>query len=199
MSPMRLLIVVMMFGCAGAPSAPPHTAEHSESAKKTDAWRSRASDETCRSALSTLAAGQLDGFRGLARCGRVDAEAALGSSGDQPSKFEQFGEYRVYPRPQGTVLVWFLSDDIRVMQLIYPKLPRPIPSLLGEPEAKTKSGLSEDWDQWVYASRGLTAHVRRNSHEVVTLFAYKPTSVAEFLQSDIAKVSKNEAPIEDLK
>ena len=79
------------------------------------------------------------------------------------------------------------------------KLPRPIPSLLGEPEAKTKSGLSEDWDQWVYASRGLTAHVRRNSHEVVTLFAYKPTSVAEFLQSDIAKVSKNEAPIEDLK
>jgi len=195
---MRLVVIVMMFGCAGAPSAPPQHAEH-EPVKKLDGWKTRPSDEACRSALSALATGQLDGFRGLARCGRVDAEAALGSSGEQPSKFEQFGEYRVYPRPQGTVLVWFLSDDIRVMQLIYPKLPKPIPALLGEPEAKTKSGLSEDWDQWVYASRGLTAHVRRNSHEVVALFAYKPTSVAEFLQSDIARVSKNEAPIEDLK
>ena len=198
---MRVLAVFALIGCAGAPSAPPERPSEklAEPAKKPEAWRSRAGDDACRAALSTLVSGQLDGFHGLARCGRVDAEAALGSSGDQPSKFEQFGEYRAYSRPNGTVLVWFLSDDIRVLQLIYPKLPRPIPSLLGEPEAKAKSGLSEDWDQWVYASRGLTAHVRRNSQEVVTVFAYKPTTVDEFLRSDIARVSKNEAPIEDLK
>jgi len=162
-------------------------------------WKARAVDGACQTDLGALVAGRLDGFRGLGKCGRVDAESALGSSGDQPSKFEQFGEYRVYPRPDGTVLVWFLSDDIRVMQRLFPKLQNPLKAQLGEPEVKVPSGLSTEWEQWVYATRGLTAHVKRQGGEVVALFVYRATTVDAFLASDIAKVTKGDAPLEELK
>lgn len=162
-------------------------------------WKQRPVDATCREQLAALAAARLDAFRGLGSCGRVDAEGTLGSSGDGPSKFEQMGEYRVFSHQGGSVLVWFLADEIRVAELLYPKLARPIDQLLGKPEARVKSELSPDWDQWVYASRGLSAHVRRGSVEVIALFAYKPTTVDAFLQTDIARISKSEAPLEDLK
>jgi hypothetical protein len=170
-----------------------------EPAAPVDAWRSRPADAGCDDSLTALAAGDLARFHGLGKCGRIDAETALGSSGDEPSKFEQFGEYRVYHREQGSVLVWFLSDDIRVAQILYPKLGRPIAELLGEPEAKVISRLSPAWDQWIYASRGLTLHVKRGTNEVITLFAYHPTTVDQFLATDIARVAKSEAPLEDLK
>src|SRR5438105_2915825 len=58
-------------------------------------WKQRPSDPGCRDALVALARAELAAFR-LGTCGRIDAERALGSSGDQASRFEQFGEYRVY-------------------------------------------------------------------------------------------------------
>jgi hypothetical protein len=176
-----------------------NTTNGSAHADATNKWRTRPADAACQSAITALASGALDTFRGIEKCGRVDAEFAIGSSGDQPSKFEKFGEYRVYPHVGGSILVWFLADDIRVMQLLYPKLKRPIKSLLGEPEAKVKSQLSDEWEQWVYASRGLTAHVKRGTGEVITLFAYRPTTVEAFLQTDIAKVAKSEDAVEELK
>jgi hypothetical protein len=153
----------------------------------------------CRADLTALARAALDRFSGLRRCGRIDAETALGSSGDQPSRFEQFGEYRVYSADGNSVLVWFLADDIRVIQLLYPKLPQPIGALLGPPDAKAESRLSDEWEQWIYAGRGLTAHVKRTTGEVVTLFAFQPTTVAAFLRTDIARVAKSESPLEELK
>jgi len=195
--PSWFFVFAAMVGCAPAASTTPPPKTVAQPAAPT--WKTRAVDGKCQTELGALIAGRLDGFRGLGKCGRVDAEQALGSSGEQPSKFEQFGEYRVYPRPDGTILVWFLSDDIRVMQRLFPKLQRPIKSQLGEPEAKTPSGLSVEWEQWVYASRGLTAHVKRQGGEVVALFAYRATTVDAFLASDIAKVSKSDAPLEELK
>jgi len=163
-----------------------------------DKWKARPADSECQSAIAALAGGRLDEFRGLGKCGRVDAEAALGSSGDAPSKFEQFGEYRPYSTPGGTILVWFLSDDIRVMQLLYPKLKRPLRALVGDPEAKVRSELSSEWEQWVYASRGMTAHVKRGSSDVVALYAYRPSTVEAFLKTDIARVA-SESPLEELR
>jgi hypothetical protein len=212
---MRLLAcLALVCGCAPT-TPPPQHAPPAQSdpqpqpiASKPDAgkapeahdkWKTRATDAGCTAGLTALADGKLEGFPGLGKCGRVDAEAALGSSGEGPSKFEQFGEYRVYPHGSGHVLVWFLADDIRVLQLIYPKLKKPIKSALGEPEARIKSALSADWDQWVYASKGLTAHVERATGKVSALFAYQPTTVDAFLKTDIAKVAKSEAPLEELK
>jgi len=164
-----------------------------------DRWKQRSSDAGCRDALTALAHADLAAFR-LGTCGRIDAERALGSSGDQPSRFEQFGEYRVYTAGGGnSILVWFLADNIRVMQLLYPKLAQPIATLLGPPDAKAPSHLASGWEQWIYARRGLAAHVKPATGEVITLFAFQPTSVAAFLETDIARVSKSEAPIEELK
>ena len=163
-----------------------------------DRWKQRASDVACRDTLVALAHADLAAFR-LGTCGRIDAERAFGSSGEAPSRFEQFGEYRVYTFGGSSILVWFLADNIRVMQMLYPKLSQPIAALLGAPDAKAPSQLSTSWEQWIYARRGLAAHVKPATGEVITLFAFQPTTVAAFLETDIAHVSKSEAPIEELK
>ena len=167
--------------------------------RATDRWKQRAPDPACQAAITALSSGRLADYRGLPRCGRVDAESALGTSGEAASKFEQFGEYRVYPSPRGSILVWFLDDDIRVAELLYPKLKTPLEAVLGSPEAKLASKLSPEWDQLVYAARGLSAHVKRGSGEVISIFAYRPMTTAAFLATDIARVAKSEAPLEDLK
>jgi hypothetical protein len=199
-------VLTTWLACAADKPAPrtaadPPPASPSPAASPTDAeaWRRRPLDERCHAQLAALVDGQLDRFAGVPRCGRADAEAALGPSGDEPSRFEQLGEYRVYPRASGRVMVWFAADDIRVMQLVYPKLPRTIDALLGAPEGKAQSGLSTEWEQWIYAGRGLTAHVRRGSKEVVALFAYPATTVDAFLATDIARVAKRQSPVEELK
>lgn len=187
---------------AAAPPASPAVAApetQAEMRADLDKWKMRPVSHDCRVALTALAADELDQFHGLGPCGRVDAEGTLGDSGDAPSQFDPMGEYRVFTRPGGSVIAWFLADEIRVVELLYPKLHRSLAAELGPPESKLRSKLSPDWDQWVYAARGLTAHVSRKSGEVVALFAYRPTTLEAFLQSDIARVSKSESPLEELK
>src|SRR6185369_6902255 len=100
------------------------------------------------------------------------------------------------------VLVWFLQDDIRVIEIAYPKLSPTEANLgtsLGAAEAKLPSLLSQDWDQWVYASRGLSLHVERKTQKVAALFAYPTMSVEEFRNTDISRVAKSEDPVEQLR
>ncbi len=184
---------------ASPSTASPTTTAAPPAAPDPEKWQKRPGDPACQQRLATLARGDLPSFDGVGKCGRIDAEKALGDSGTAPSKFEQFGEYRVYKHGKETLMVWFLADDIRVIQLLYPKLGKPVASLLGQPQTKIKSQLSPEWEQWVYASRGLTLHVKRASAEPVVLFAYGSTSVEEFLKSDIARVARTESPVEELK
>ena len=197
--------LLFLVGCGGtvppqrapAPSSP--SSPSSGAAVDLSRWQRRTASAECRRDLGALASGELETFHGLGRCGRVDAEGTLGDSGGGPSQFEQMGEYRVFSHAGRSVLAFFLADDIRVVELLYPRLKQPLSSLLGAPEGKVKSELSPGWDQWIYATRGLTAHVQRTTGEVVALFAYGPTTVEAFLQSDIARVSKSEAPLEELR
>jgi hypothetical protein len=184
---------------ASAPASPSSTTATEQPASHVEKWQSRAEDPACQQRLGLLARGELTQFEGVVKCGRVDAEKVLGDSGKAPSKFEQFGEYRVYKHGKDTLLVWFLADDIRVIQLLYPKLGAPLPTLLGAPQTKIKSQLSPEWEQWVYANRGLTLHVKKTSGEPVVLFAYAPSTVEEFLKSDVARVARTETPVEELK
>ena len=155
------------------PAAPSEERAHGDDAA--DRWKQRPSDAACRDSLAALARAELAAFH-LGSCGRIDAERTFGSSGAEPSHFEQFGEYRVYTVGGGSnILVWFLADNIRVIQLLYPKLARPIAALLGPPDAKAPSRLSSAWEQWIYARRGIAAHVKPATGEVITLFAFQPT------------------------
>jgi hypothetical protein len=210
---MRLcLLIAVCCSCAAGPTSPSGPAQQSttptesiaakpeeSTAARLDAWRQRSLDQTCVDRLSALASSRLSDYQGLPRCGRVDAEASLGGSGAEPSRFEQFGEYRVYRHASGSFFVWFLADDIRVIQVVSPHLRQPLIQVLGEPEDKIPSRLSTDWEQWVYARRGLSAHVKRGTGEPMTFFAFRPTTAQEFAETDIAKVAKGESPIEDLK
>src|SRR5256885_7244354 len=99
-------LALLLSGCAtSAPPPPAHEAAANEAvpdksaapapestapvpdatpiAAHDEKWKSRAQDQSCASGLSALAAGRLETFRGVQRCGRVDAEAVFGSSGDQ--------------------------------------------------------------------------------------------------------------------
>ena len=217
----RMTLALLLAGCAtGTPpsqqpsSAPPASTPQPSSPSQTapapsaapnspgaelDRWRSRTASPDCRRDLAALGDGTLDAFHGLGRCGRVDAEGTLGDSGATPSQFEKLGEYRVFSGGGRNALVYFLADDIRVVELLYPKLPRPLVAQLGTPERKVKSELSPQWEQWIWATRGLTAHVQRSTGQVTALFAYSATSVDAFLGSDVARVSKSEAPLEELR
>lgn len=182
-----------------APVTGSTTSSPSNAGAAVDGWRARPESATCQSGLTALAKSELAGFTGVAKCGRIDAEKALGDSGDHPSRFEQFGEYRVYKVGKESITVWFLSDDVRVVQTLYPKLGKTVRSVLGEPQAKLKSQLSADWEQWAYPSRGLVLHVRRTTSEPVMLFAFVPMPLDQFGASDIARVSRTETPIEELR
>jgi len=212
----RMTCALLLAGCAtsapppaASPSTTPPPAPPSASAAPaghdikpavaSDAWRKRVASPDCRRDLAALGDGALDAFHGLPRCGRVDAEGTLGDSGAAPSQFEKLGEYRVFTSAGKRVLVYFLADDIRVVELLYPKLPRPLTAQLGAPERKIPSELSPEWEQWIYATRGLTAHVQRSTGKVAALFAYGATSVDAFLAGDVARVSKSEAPLEELR
>jgi hypothetical protein len=209
-----MICVLLLAGCAttvapssssppppSAPSssAPPPATTASSPTVAVDAWRARAASPDCRRDLAALGQGALDSFHGLPRCGRVDAEGTLGDSGAAPSQFEKLGEYRVFTSGGRSVLVYFLADDIRVVELLYPTLPRTLQAQLGVPERRIPSELSPSWEQWIYATRGLTAHVQRSNGKVAALFAYAASSTDAFVASDVARVSKSEAPLEELR
>lgn len=160
-----------------------------------DPSKSASASQACRDALSALAAGQLEFFTGLAGCTRADAEAALGSSRGQAGRREPWGLALRLPGGPATpsgVTVWVDGDRALVLQAITLRIERPIRELLGEPEGTAPSGLSSDWRQWIWASRGLTAHVQPASGQVITLYGYSATSVHEFLDGEIANVWSEE-------
>jgi hypothetical protein len=143
-----------------------------------------------------LAAGDLRGWHGLDEgCDRASAEAALGPSEAGPDGSGMLGgvptAFRRYPPapavPDG-VVVWLEEDWVVAVELMQPVLPEPIAAQLGPPEARERSGLASFHSQWIYAGRGLTAHVDDVSEDVRRLYGYAPTTVEDFLASPIASV-----------
>src|SRR5579863_9721918 len=124
----------------------------------------------CTVSLQALASGSLADWTGLSPdCTRQTAQEAFGESGmTQDSVGSLNGSptgYRAYPAapaaPNG-ILVWFVEDQIVLIRIQEPTLP-PLESLLGKPEATAVSQLHAIHTQWIYASRGLTAHVQNQT------------------------------------
>ncbi|MHB8750765.1 MAG: hypothetical protein ACYDBJ_16445, partial [Aggregatilineales bacterium] len=91
------------------------------------------------------------------------------------------------------ILVWFVEDLIVLIRIQEPKLP-PLESLLGKPETTALSQLHAFHTQWIYATRGLTAHVQNQTGKVAWLFAYRPMTAAAFLASWMSQVSMTRIP-----
>jgi hypothetical protein len=152
----------------------------------------------CRAALKALGEGRLAGWVGLSRCTEADAEAALGAGRPGPALADAWGRARHHPGGPATphgVDLWLDGARIIALQVVSPRIDPPLLAALGEPDARIESGLSSDWEQWVYASRGLVAHVAPPHNEIRTLYGFAPMAMSDFLKSAIAHVHTEEYPL----
>jgi hypothetical protein len=149
-----------------------------------------AANPGCQASLAGFVAGRLTEWRGAAGCHLVDAEAVLGSQW-KSEMLGNDGMGRFYPEPPGGaghVWIWYdpSSGAVDLVTLGAVTLPATLTDQLGPPEAKRPSGLSSAHEQWIYASRGLTAHVNRLDGSITKIHAYAPTTVEDFLRGSLA-------------
>jgi hypothetical protein len=156
-----------------------------------------AGDEEQIAALRALAEGRLAAWPGLPPgCGRRHVEAALGPSEPGPDGAGQLGgsptAFRHYPSapiaPYG-IVVWYVGDQVTLIEINTPSLPASPEAQLGPPEARARSGLDGLHTQLVYAGRGLTIHQHELNGSLKRIYAYAPTSAEAFLQSWLGQVA----------
>lgn len=154
-------------------------------------------DDEQIAALRALADGRLAAWPGLLPgCSRSHVEAALGPSGDGPDGSGRLGPsptaFRRYPpAPAGPygVVVWYVGDAVRLIEINTPHLGDPPEAQLGPPEATAPSRLDGLHTQLIYASRGLTVHLHTYTRALRRIYAYAPTSAEEFLASALSQVA----------
>lgn len=154
--------------------------------------------------LRELAAGRYAHFsglpRGLTRPQVVEAlgPAFAGPQSDKPAADDArtawYGEAE--GAPIGLTVTFY--DDLAVrVEIVTPRAAKPIEEQLGPPESVAESLLGTTRDQWIWAERGLTAHVNRISGDVDYLYAYRSMSLDEYLDSSLASVSSTRIPRPD--
>lgn len=153
------------------------------------------SNPTAVEALKWLRSGDLGHWWGITpQMRRQQVEMVFGNTGADPDGAAFLGEelcaFRDYPAsdfaPFGFT-IWFAGDAVGCVQINSPNFVQPLDSMLGQPEAIAPSRLKANHQQWIYAHRGLTAHVKRGQ-TVSMLYCYAPTTVEEFLQSGLSRV-----------
>ena len=158
----------------------------------------RLDDEArCVTALRAFGSGRLSEWLGLPEgCTRAHVERALGPSEPGPDGAGRLGgsptAYRTYPptdfAPYG-VMVWFVEDQVVLLQINSPAATIPLEASLGAPDGHANSLLDYGHSQWIYAERGLTAHVSIITQDILRIYGYRPTSLEEFLESWLSKVA----------
>jgi hypothetical protein len=152
--------------------------------------------------IRELATGDLRRWPGLTRdCTRRDVEAALGQglTGEDEAGFldgspTAFRGYPALGATRGEVVVWYV-DDVAVLLRVPDYEPIvPLTEQLGMPEATAPSLLRAFHTQWVYAGRGLTAHVEDDTGAVSWLFGYPPTTPEEYLDSWLSRLEMRRIP-----
>ncbi len=163
----------------------------------------RSMSKSCTTSLRNLANGNLQLWNGLlSDCNRLNAEEAFrpsqASSDNSTMLAGELTAFRDYPStsaaPYG-ITVWYVEDKILLIQINHPSLNRSLEELLGSPDGTAPSLLKAFHTQWIYAHRGLTAHVNNQTQEVLRLYAYPPTTVDEFLHSWISRIETRRIPL----
>ena len=155
------------------------------------------SETECTRALRAFLNGEFREWPGLPKgCTRAHAEAVFGPTGEAPDAAGRLGDQltalRRYPAsgiaPHG-IMVWLEGDEVVLLQINEPVLLPSLDRILGEPEARAPSQLRTRHTQWIYASRGLVAHVRNIPYALIRLYGMRPTTVERFLDSPLSRVS----------
>jgi hypothetical protein len=145
-----------------------------------------------RDSLRAFADGRFDAWRGLRPWTRAQVESAVGRGHADIPHLAAFQQWYA----TGAHAPYGMKVESRDERAVWVEIPSPVMTpeglvaLLGEPEAKARSRYGRTIEQWVYASRGVTAHVRRvrllDDPAVVVVIGYPPTTVERFLASDDA-------------
>jgi hypothetical protein len=181
--PLRIALLAIVVGVACGSAREERTVNHASGVATTSA---------CSETLKELAAGRVVGFRGLPRgCSRSTVAAAFGPSRFDVDSTGPAGRFREYAGGTGTpngVLVFFVSgeDEVSFVAIDEFRVDGALASM-GPPEAVARSLVSSAAEQRIWASRGLTLHVRTMDETVRRLYAYRPMSAEEFLASSMAR------------
>jgi len=154
--------------------------------------------QDCPAALRALAQGRLDEWPGLQpTCHREHVQEAFGPSLSAVDSFGQLGgsptAYRRYSSTPGAplgLITWFVEDQVVLVRIQDPVLGRSLEEMLGAPEAVEPSRLRAYHNQWIYAGRGLVAHVSKGDGMVSWLYGFRPSTTAEFLDSWLCRVER---------
>jgi hypothetical protein len=95
--------------------------------------------------------------------------------------------------PNGGML-WLEGDRILAIELYKPALTQPLADILGPAEEIAVSNLRSSGLQWIYASRGLTAHLS-GSGALFRIYAYPATTLKEYRESWISRVQIRRIPL----
>lgn len=153
--------------------------------------------------LQALRRGELDQWHGISPgCQREVVEQVFGNTGPGPDGAATLGDdllaFRDYPAsrfaPHGFT-VWYVGDVVYCVQVNLPNMAKPLEQILGAPEIVTPSRLKSFHEQWIYAKRGLTAHVKSSTRNVFRLYFYAPTNAEDFLQSSLSRVEIRRTPV----
>jgi len=151
----------------------------------------------CRDAILAFADLQLDRWHGLPACTHDDLATVLGAGGAEWKG--GYGLIHIYAGHAATptgITVHFRGERAAYLIASGERLPRAsIETMLGPPEAVAPSRLFEPQnEQWIYASRGLTLHVHRGSHEPLRIYGYEPMTVEQFKESELFYEEASEHP-----
>jgi hypothetical protein len=151
----------------------------------------------CRDAILAFAELELDRWHGLPPCTHDDLAAVLGAGG--PEWQGGFGLVHIYAGRAATpdgITVHYRGERAVYLIASGERLPRArIEPMLGTPESVAPSRLFEPQnEQWIYASRGLTLHVHRGSHEPLRVYGYTPMTVEEFEKTELFYERASEYP-----
>lgn len=186
---LALAVVLAVGACSQARTPAP---------AREEAMTSTPPSTDCVAVLKQLSTGAVADLRGLPPgCTRALVAQALGASVSQVDALGAAGPFREYPpsasAPNG-ILVFYDDgrDEARYLRIDGPIWPV---TAFGEPEAVAPSDLSAIVDQRVWASRGLALHVARTDGVVRRAYIFRPTTVVDYLASDLARVSVRREPI----
>ncbi len=125
-----------------------------------------------RRSFDALSRGDLTGWLPLSLdARRRHLELAVGSS-VEPVSTPLFGQpaeaWRWPPSshlPTGAV-VWLQRDQVVLVDIDNPDVTVPVTESIGPPDEVMWSGLGRLYEQWLYPTRGLVAHVTRGQHRI---------------------------------
>lgn len=146
----------------------------------------------CIEAISALANGALDGWRGLPDgCTRADVDKVLSSVSSAVNKSTPYSgplNYAPTPGAPNGLTVHYGVGDVEYITVVGPQFKQPIQEMLGEPEGKIQSHLEGASEQWVYPGLGLALHMNFGEPGVKWLYIFVPTTLEHYKTSQLSQV-----------